>query len=541
MSRYDMKTAMGGWTWLILAIGGVCAGLQGALYGHETTGPTCALSVELIDLRTNQPLPGVVQVLDAGGKAVELPELVNRGQGVEPNGPIHQWWVLTKATTVTVPAAPLLFKAISGLETELAERHVDLTGQRQAKLSIGLSRFHEARRNGYLAGNTHLHLKQLSKKQADRYLQEVPLADGLDVVFLSYLERATSDLEYTSNNYTHGDLEHLSKDHVHFGHGEEHRHNFGSHGEGYGHILLLDIPYIIQPVSIGPGIMQQGADAPPLQEGIDKARRAGGKVIWAHNLFGFEDIPNWVTGRVHANNIFDGSARGSYRDTYYRYLNIGLSVPFSTGTDWFIYDFSRVYVMAEGRITPTAWLDRLAAGKTYITNGPLLEFTVEGRPLGSVHDLARPGEVAVVGRAVGRSDFKRIELIQNGRVVGQAASRPEGNHFVATLDLRVAIAAPSWLALRTPPPPVRDDPELQEPVGTNEFGGLLFSHTSPIYILLASRRVFDTETAAGLVAEMKADLQTIEARGVFANAAQRQSVTQVYQEAIRTLEKRLAH
>ncbi len=103
-------------------------------------------------------------------------------------------------------------------------------------------------------------------------------------------------------------------------------------------------------------------------------------MIWAHNLFGFEDIPNWITGRVHANNIFDGSARGSYKDTYYRYLNVGLHVPFSTGTDWFIYDFSRVYVMADRPITPTEWLDRLAAGKSYITNGPLLEFTVDDRP-----------------------------------------------------------------------------------------------------------------------------------------------------------------
>ena len=34
-------------------------------------------------------------------------------------------------------------------------------------------------------------------------------------------------------------------------------------------------------------------------------------MIWAHNMFGFEDIPNWVTGRVHATylrgrRIYDG-------------------------------------------------------------------------------------------------------------------------------------------------------------------------------------------------------------------------------------------
>lgn len=126
--------------------------------------------------------------------------------------------------------------------------------------------------------------------------------------------------------------------------------------------------------------------------------------------FGYEDIPNWITGRVHANNIYDGSRRGSYKDTYYRYLNTGLRVPFSTGTDWFIYDFSRVYVAADRPITPTEWLDRLTAGRTYITNGPLLELTVAGQPIGGTIELQQPRAVKVHGRAIGRTDFKRIEL-----------------------------------------------------------------------------------------------------------------------------------
>ena len=232
---------------------------------------------------------------------------------------------------------------------------------------------------------------------------------------------------------------------------------------------------------------------------------------------------------------------GSYKDTYYRYLNIGLRVPFSTGTDWFIYDFSRAYVMADAErpITPTEWLDRLAAGKSYITNGPLLEFTVDEQPIGSAIEFERPAKVTVRGRARGRSDFKRIELVRNALVVGTAASRGEGKHFVAEIALDLAIEAPAWLALRTPPPPVEKDPELQEPVGRNEFGGALFSHTSPIYVQVAGQGVFDAATAKGLLAEMKSDLDKIDAQAVFADAAEKQSVTQVYLEAIRLLERRL--
>ncbi|MBX9787604.1 MAG: CehA/McbA family metallohydrolase [Pirellulales bacterium] len=503
------------------------------------TAPVCALELELVDRATGEPLPGIVQVLDAAGEVVPIAELVNRGQGIEDEGAIHRWHVLPHKSTIQVPAGPLVIKALAGLETELADERLDLTGRKQASHTVKLTRFARARRDGQVAGNTHLHLMKLSKEQADRYLREVPLADGLDIVFLSYLERAEADLEYTSNKYSPADLEKMSDDHVRFGHGEEHRHNFGSHGEGYGHLLLLDIPYIVRPVSIGPGIMREGNDAPPMQAGIDEARRAGGKVIWAHNHFGYEDIPNWITGRVHANNIFDGSRRGSYKDTYYRYLNIGLRVPFSTGTDWFVYDFSRVYVAADRPITPTEWLDRLAAGRTYITNEPLLEFTVDGQPIGGTIELQQPRAVKVRGRAIGRGDFKRIELVHNGRAVRAAPSRREENHFVVEMDFELPIDGPSWLALRTPPPPVENDPELQEPVGENEFGGQLFAHTSPVYVQFAGADVFDRDVARGLIDEMRADLKEIERQAHFADEAQRIGVRRVYDEAIAVLEKRL--
>jgi len=524
----------------MVAVSTFVFGLATVCLAHEPSArPTCALTLSLVDAQTGDTLPGIVQLRDAEDRNFNIRELVNRGQGIRRAGPIHDWWVLPNATTLHVPAAPLVVQALAGLETELATRKIDLTGKSAASLRIPLERFYRARSNGYLAGNTHLHLMKLSKAEADRYLREVPLADGLDIVFVSYLERAEADLEYTSNNYSRDDLRRLSHGHLHFGHGQEHRHNFGAHGEGFGHILLLDLPYIIHPVSIGPGITQRGSDAPPLQQGIDKARSLGGKVIWAHNLYGFEDIPNWVTGRVHANNIFDGSPKGSFKDTYYRYLNIGLHVPFSTGTDWFIYDFSRVYVMSDRAITPTEWLARLADGRSYITNGPLLEFRVDEQPVGSTLKLVRPRTVAVRGRCLGRSDFKRLELVRNGRVIGSAPSRADDGHYVAEMDLSIAIDGASWLALRTPPPtePGREQQAID--VATNEFGGRIFSHTSPIYVQVGGRDVFDAETARGLLAEMRADWQKIDEQAIFDDENQRAHVRAVYTEAIDTLSKQL--
>ena len=60
--------------------------------------------------------------------------------------------------------------------------------------------------DGLAAGNTHLHLMKLSPEDADTYLKLVPAADGLRVMFISYLERHKDDATYVTNRYPVGEL-----------------------------------------------------------------------------------------------------------------------------------------------------------------------------------------------------------------------------------------------------------------------------------------------------------------------------------------------
>ena len=46
------------------------------------------------------------------------------------------------------------------------------------------------------AGNTHLHLRDMTKEEADEYLRQLPVADGLKLLFISYLERHKDDQHY---------------------------------------------------------------------------------------------------------------------------------------------------------------------------------------------------------------------------------------------------------------------------------------------------------------------------------------------------------
>ncbi len=488
--------------------------------GYRAANKTCRLTIHLLDSATGLPLPGSIRIRQIPyGAQVPLEHLVRR----------YDWYSITESVTVAVPARVLRVEAFYGLGTELIKKVIDLNGRREAEVRLSLKRFYDPAAGGLRAANTHLHLKGLTREQADRYLDVVPRADSLDLVYVSHLRRLNAEHTYITNAYTDEDLRKLSRDGVLFDNGIEHRNNFkGTFGHGYGHVLLLHLNELIRPMSIGPDIMDSGTDAPALRPGIQRARRQGGSAIWCHNAQGTEDIPSWLAGLLDAQNIFDGGNTGSYEDTYYRYLNIGLKTPFSAGSDWFIEDFARVYVPIDGPLKSADWLAQLGAGRSYITNGPFLEFRAGNQGLGDTIRREAPGEVAVVGRALGRKAFQRIELVYNGEVVASAPSRAVEGHFEATINLRLRLDKPGWLALRLAP----------DEVGDNEFDHTLFAHSSPIYIEIGGRRIFRPDVAEGLVEEMRQSMRTIREKARFDDDDAREQVLQIYRDAIKALNDR---
>ncbi|MFN0050640.1 MAG: CehA/McbA family metallohydrolase [Planctomycetales bacterium] len=516
--------------------------LLGASLGSRPSGADrCLLTVRLVDAETGADAPGLIRLVDADERLIELPELLSRGEGLEGDLPIHHWRVVpgNQGVRISVPQEKLTLTAISGLETEQAQVTLDLTGQPERQIAVPLRRFSQTAERGWRSANTHLHLMKLTREQSDRYLSETPRADRLDLLFVSYLERAGADQDYITNRYRAADLQGLAeRSGVGLGNGEEHRHNFGPQEEGYGHVMLLNLQQLVQPVSIGPGITKQGTDGLPVQRGIDAARRQGATAVWCHNNWGLEHIPNWVTGRLDAQNIFDGGSHGSYQDSFYRLLSAGFRVPFSTGTDWFLYDFSRVYVPVEGPLTTAAWLKSLAAGRSFITNGPLLEFHVGKLTSGDTLRLANRTQIEIAAKGTGRADFGRLELIRNGQVVETTASRAVEGHFESAARWQIGIDSPCWLAIRTPPPVSQDTPGAAD-FPRNELGQMLFSHASPIYVEYAGQPPFDPAAAQELLEQIERSLAAIEQKGAFANQSERSTVLQVYQEAHQRLKTKI--
>lgn len=510
-----------------IAIAAAVANLQGE------GGKTCQLQVRVLN-ESGQPIPAVVRFQDSSGKSLKVSELVRRGVGLKEGLPIQDWYALPKEASVTVPRGAITVSAFSGLETETASLKIEATGEK-ATATLRLKTFWDRHKKGLVSGNTHLHVMKLSREVCDRYLEDVPKGDDLDVLFLSYLERADADRTYISNKYNNADLYGLTKKSgVVFGNGEEHRHNFSGFGAGYGHVMLLNIKELIQPVSIGPGIMKTGHDGIPLTRGIQQAKRDGATAIWCHNVFGVESEANWLLGRLDAMNIYDGGQRAGFDERFYRLLNVGLKVPFSTGTDWFMYDLSRVYVPLEGKVAAASWLNSLSAGRSFITNGPLFSFRVDNSEIGETVKLDKPGDVMVHAEIRGRTDFKRLELIQNGERYAFKETKRDGDHFVAEMHIPLAMTRPGWLAIRIPPPDLKGDTTPK-----NEFGRKLYGHTSPIYIEVAGKSLFDPRAARSLLEQMKMAQAMINKNGRFEDDQARSRVLDVYQDATEKLKSQL--
>ena len=490
------------------------------------------LRVSLRDAQSGLPLAGNVRIVRADGSELALDGAAPRAPEPRPNG----WHATSEAFELLVPPERLRVEAFQGLETAIAARELDLAAApAAAEADLFLTRFASAAERGLASGNTHLHLMQWERARVESYLRAATAADQLDFAWVSYLTRFDAEVPYTSNELGRAELAALGTNSTRFGWGEELRHNFGEYAIGYGHVLLLDLARLAEPVSIGPVLAGSEHDAPGLAAGIADAHAQQATVIWAHGSQGYEDLPSWVLGRVHAQNLFDGAAeklRGdhaAFASVYYPLLDVGLAPPFSTGTDWFIGDLARVYVSLAGERTTGAFLAELRAGHSFVTNGPLLELDVEGEGPGGVLNRELPGAVRVRARAIGRVNFGALELVVNGRVAARSGSLAMDGHFEAGLAQSVAVDEPAWIALRVAPGDAQ-----------SELGKPLFAHTSGVTVQVAGKRPFRSDVARELALEMDWNARTIRAKGRFANEAQADEVTAPYAEAISSLSERMS-
>ena len=241
-----------------------------------------------------------------------------------------------------------------------------------------------------------------------------------------------------------------------------------------GHTVLWGLTEPVMPwCSDGPDEAELGGalDA-TLSDWADRTHAQGGTVVAAHfpNPNG-EPAVLVATGRADAVEMLAQSDDATRE--YYRYLNSGYRLPLVGGTDKMSsavpVGLYRTYARLDEEFSYEAWCRAVRSGRTFLSGGPLVTLSVDGREPGDTVELSGPGTVSV--HATVRSIFplRRLEVVRNGEVVATADANG-GRHADISEELR--IDGNSWIACRA----------FGADYHLDEWGRRVFGHTSPVYV-----------------------------------------------------------
>jgi hypothetical protein len=172
---------------------------------------------------------------------------------------------------------------------------------------------------------------------------------------------------------------------------------------------------------------------------------------------------------------------------WYKFLNLGYRIPAGAGTDATanyaapirgMVGFNRVYTWVPAwPLNLEVWTDGFKRGRTFATNGPLVNFTLNGEMVGSELKLDRPQqEVPFTARLRSIVPVDRLEVVCNGVVVKDL--KLEGARDSADVKGTIPIAESGWCLLRT------NSDKAAYPVLDN----YAYATTSPVYVTVAGAK-----------------------------------------------------
>ncbi len=530
------------------------AGLWLAAKANGSQAPAdSVVRIRILDAATKKPLVARVRLQDARGT-----EVTPLGRNSQPakdavEGDVRfqsRGYFYTDGTlTVRSDTFPLRFTVLRGYEYQIAEGTLRADAVKDGIATIELQRWSSVGREGYYSGDVHIH--HISPKTCRLEME----AEDLDVAHI-----LTSDFTADQNEFE-GRLNSNSGGGRFVYVSQEFRHDH------LGHMCVLDLKKLVEPVK-----PMQKEHYPLHLSACDKAHAHGGYVTWAH-------FPSWPGVESPLDVVMeklDGIELLSVLDPrepaifvpqvipelqannglhlWYRYLNCGFRLTASAGTDkmttFVTVGSNRVYVQVDGEFTYDNWMRGLRRGRTFVTNSPMLRFTVNGRPPGDVINVApRKSVVQVHVSAQSQLPYDRLEIVVNGSVVADAS--PSGSRHRADIKLEYTVKESCWIAARA-----LEDSNTYRAKAVNlraihqdrgtlhgDYYGTrrpetVFAHTSPVYLLRDSQPIRSQEDAEYYVRYLESAIAWLDKEGRFAQPSDKTATLEAFRAGQRLYRKR---
>jgi hypothetical protein len=382
-----------------------------------------------------------------------------------------------------------------------------VVGAESPDLTVRLRRWTDMNARGWFSGDTHVHFQSIQQSHLEAQ------AEDLDIVNL-----LAAQLGHTfSNNEDFTGEPQVSKN-------GESVVFVSSENRSRDHICVLGVRTPVLPWSTGgPNVSELGGSVDETPAGwADAAHAAGGLVVLAHysTYAQHEALALIATGRADAVEFYNQGPAGQAE--YYDLLNAGYTLPLVGGTDKMANEVPvglfRTYARVGGPSSFAAWLDAIRAGRTFMTSGPLLSLSVDGRDIGDTVRLAAGRDtVEVEARVDSIFPVNSLQVVVGGAVAAEATDANGAKHLV--LKARVRIDRDTWIAARTggsgyatnalrhhiEPPPPREKPI--------DFSKAIIAHTSPVYVTRgASWDAYDERVARFLLRSIDGGLEHLRTR-----------------------------
>jgi hypothetical protein len=498
--------------------------------------PGARLRLVVVDQATGAPLAARVSVTGPDGRAYAPDDAwrhadiaFDRAARTGPDRYFH----VDGSARLAVPSGTLAIDVTRGPEYRPVHRTVTLAAGQTDTVRVALARLANLPALGWWSGDLHVHMNYGGTyRNTPPQLLLQARAEDLHLVenLIVNKEQRIPDIGY----FRPGRDPASTRDYQLY-HAQEFHTGF------WDHVGLLNLrDHYLLPDYAGYPNTALASLYPPNAVVADLAHAQGGLVGYVHPFDSLPDpfdtthalsleLPVDVAlGKVDYLEVMGFSNHLITSAIWYRLLNCGFRIPAGAGTDAFAnfamlrgpVGLERVYVHAgPGRLDHARFLAGLKAGRTFVTNGPLLSLTVQGIDPGDELQLRRGARLSVRVTLKSIVPMDHLELIENGKVV---ASLPlAGERTTADTTLQLAVERSGWLLLRAwgdgPRAPVLD----MYP----------FASTSPVYITVADGQVRSREDALFFVQWIDRVEQATEAHRGWNSTAERDAVLALLRRA----------
>ena len=428
------------------------------------------LKLSVKDADTGMPIPVRAGIYDATGRAplpsesatliqrfgdkIRLLPIAVRAFWPSPN---RQGFYMDGSYEARIPVGTYELAVTRGPEYRAYHGTFEI-GEKDTVVSVSLKRYADLPGRGWISGDDHVHLQREDIADKNVWLQVA--AEDVHVANLLQMGNITGT---TFEQPAWGSAGHYTGDDKHTVVSGQEDPRTGQMGHTIHENLKSPLHSNVTSYFV-------------YHEVFEESHRQGGISGYAHLGDAFHaqrglalDVP---FGLVDFIEVCQGGRIAT--NTWYGLLNMGFKMIPSAGSDFPYTDLpgvSRSYVKGIESAGPDAWFASFRAGHTYVTNGPFLEFTVNGHLMGDEIHVPRGSQLEIAAEGQLNPDIDtldRLELVVLGDV---AATEPGAGRDRVQMKKTLTADHSMWLAARV-------YGERNDPRNTT------MAHSAPIYVIV---------------------------------------------------------